>query len=240
MLKLLIIADDFTGALDTAAQFSSFEIRMKVALLENLTEDDFSTDILVVDTETRHMAAGDAKRIVSDLVCRAASYCFKYIYKKTDSVLRGNVGAELESVLNASGLKRLHFIPAYPQTGRITLNGIQYVNGVPVAESEFRNDPVNPVMESFIPDLLKRQTGLPISLITYDTPVPMKTDDLPGGILVYDADGHQRMENLAAYLVKHEERLIAGCAGMAEVLPSVFVYRKGNWRSLQVDDLFLL
>mgnify|MGYP000132347029 CR=1 FL=1 len=240
MIRLLIIADDFTGALDTAAQFSDFDIRMKVTLYENLTDDDFYTDILVVDTETRHMSGSDAKRIVSELVFRAVSFGFEYIFKKTDSVLRGNVGAELEAVLNACGQKRLHFVPAYPQTGRTTLNGIQYVNGVPIAESEFRDDPVDPVTESYIPGLLKKQTFLPITLITSDTPVPEKPDSLSDGILVYDADSQQQMEKLADYLIKHGERLMAGCAGMAGTLPLAFGLRKREKTTVPADEPVLV
>lgn len=240
MIRLLIIADDFTGTLDTAAQFSTFDVRTNVALFDNLTDEDFSTDILVVDTETRHMSYSDAKRIVSDLVCRAVSFGFEYIYKKTDSALRGNVEAELEAVLHASGLKRLHFIPAYPQTGRTTLNGIQYINGVPVAESEFRNDPVNPVTESCIPRLLKKHTHIPVTLITSNTPVLDQPDSLPDGILVYDADNPQRMENIAEHLIGHKERLIAGCAGMAGALPEAFGMQMRQKISLVINKPILV
>lgn len=61
----------------------------------------------------------------------------QYIYKKTDSALRGNIGAELGALVAASGQKILPFVPAFPQMNRITKGGIHYIDGVPVTESSF-------------------------------------------------------------------------------------------------------
>ncbi|MGI6039538.1 MAG: four-carbon acid sugar kinase family protein [Eubacteriales bacterium] len=217
MLNLLVIADDLTGALDTAVQFSAFDVQIRITLIDQLSDDDFSEGILVVDTETRHMTGEDAYRVVYELVERAVEQGVTYIYKKTDSVLRGNSGAELAAVLNASRLSKLHFIPAFPRTGRITLGGIQYVNGIPISESDFRNDPVDPVTESSIKKILRRQTDLPIILI----PSGENIEKLPDGILVYDVQSQQQMEMLAGSFNKQNDFLFAGCAGMAETMPKI-------------------
>ena len=55
-----------------------------------------------------------------------------HIYKKTDSALRGNIGAELEAMMQASGEEQLPFVPAFPQIGRTTVNGTHFIEGVPV------------------------------------------------------------------------------------------------------------
>src|SRR5699024_5192184 len=92
-------------------------------------EIDFASihaKVLVVDTETRHLPAGQAYEIVSKLTRRACAAGVSFIYKKTDSALRGNIGAELAAVLKASGRKQLPFLPAFPQMNRLTQNGVHY------------------------------------------------------------------------------------------------------------------
>lgn len=161
MTFLLIIADDFTGALDTGVQFAACGISTKVVVDP---ETDLSGDraqVLVVDTETRHLPAGEARSVVLRLAVRARKAGIPYIYKKTDSALRGNIGAELAAVLEASGEERLPFFPAFPQTGRITRGGIHYVDGIPVTESPFGRDPFEPVQSSVVTELIAGQTGTP-------------------------------------------------------------------------------
>ena len=59
--------------------------------------------VLVVDAETRHMAPEEAYAVVESLTRQAVDLGVQYIYKKTDSALRGNIGAELTALLRASG-----------------------------------------------------------------------------------------------------------------------------------------
>ena len=77
---------------------------------------------------------------------------------------RGNSGAERTALLRASGEKRLPFLPAYPQVGRTTVGGVHLVNGVPVAESVFGQDPFEPVRHSSVAELIAAQSGVPVPL----------------------------------------------------------------------------
>src|SRR5690554_6649577 len=131
MVKLLVIADDFTGALDTGVQFSTQGIQTLITTrrdidFENLDEE---ISVLVVDIESRHIPAKEAGGRVRSLVIRAKNSGIEFFYKKTDSTLRGNIGEELTALLESTGSKQLMFIPAYPQNGRTTAKGYQYVNG---------------------------------------------------------------------------------------------------------------
>lgn len=184
-MVLLIIADDFTGALDTGVQFAARGIRTRVVVGANakLTQQD--TDVLVVDTETRHLPAAQAYAAVEGLVQRAKRAGFAYLYKKTDSALRGNVGAELAALLNASGSRQLVFLPAFPQMNRVTKNGVQYIDDIPVTESPFGVDPFEPVRHAAITDLLAEQTDLPAASF----PALAAAGSVPkeNGILIFDA-----------------------------------------------------
>ena len=202
MTKLLIIADDFTGALDTGVQFSSRGAGVKV-----ITDSgyDFSRaerlDVLVFDSETRHLPPEKAYEVVNSFVKRAASK-FSHIYKKTDSGLRGNIGSELAAAMDALGLERMAFIPAFPKMNRITKNGIHYIDGVPVAESVFGKDPFEPVKNSDVNAIIAGQTD-------------------KKGMQVYDAKTDSDMRAIAEKLGSDGLKLTAGCAGFAEILADV-------------------
>ena len=105
MIHLFVIADDFTGALDTGVQFASYGAATKVVVGTGLQalEADAQTQVLVVDAETRHLPAAQAYDTVYRLVRWAKEKKIGCIYKKTDSALRGNIGAELSAALAADG-----------------------------------------------------------------------------------------------------------------------------------------
>ena len=158
MLLLLIIADDFTGALDTGVQFAAYGAATRVMVKDQVDFASCDAQVLVVDTETRHLPPEKAYQIVEELTRAACRAGIRYIYKKTDSALRGNIGAELAAVLQASNNRQLPFLPAFPQNGRTTRDGIHYVDGVPVTESPFGVDPFEPVRHARITELLAEQT----------------------------------------------------------------------------------
>ena len=178
--RLLILADDLTGALDSGVQLT-LKGEHVVILTDRDVEfpEDDSVDVIVVDTETRHVTGEVAANIIKALIHKAQDRGIKRIYKKTDSGLRGNVGAELAAVLEASGAKHLNFIPAYPATGRMTVNGVQYVNGKPLAESIFAKDPINPITVSRIDELIHFGS---------DVHVVSGNSSEKRGIVVYDAE----------------------------------------------------
>lgn len=209
----MIIADDLTGALDSGAQL--IRRGLHVAILTQIPSraeldgiDD--ADVISVDTETRHINADRAYDLVYGLTADAVSSGISMIYKKTDSGLRGNIGAELAAVLDASGKDHLNFIPAYPATGRTTVHGIHYVNGKPVSQSIFASDPIDPVKTSRIDDLIHLERDVPV--------YPAGTGGR--GICVYDAETDDDMKRIAAGLQKdHDLSLCAGCAGFLGFYP---------------------
>ena len=67
-------------------------------------------DVLVINTESRAFDAATAAQAVTEALTpwRQADLL---IYKKIDSTFRGNIGAEIEAALRASG-KRLALVAA--------------------------------------------------------------------------------------------------------------------------------
>ena len=215
MVKLLIIADDFTGALDTGVQFAARGARTCV-----VTEPayDFSRvnedlQVLVLDAETRHLPPEAAYQVVFRAAEGALRAGFTHIYKKTDSALRGNVGAELAALLEAAGAERLAFLPALPRMNRVTRGGIHYIDGVPVAESVFGQDPFEPVRTSSVAEIIAGQSGVPVVLRRREDRAAKEP-----GIQVYDAETDEDLMAAGRRLGPEGLRLCAGCAGFAAVL----------------------
>lgn len=219
MIKLLIIADDFTGAMDTGVQFTNrgAVTRVVTDISRDFSRGPADTQVLVINTESRHLGAEQAY----DLVYRAAMYAVSagvpYIYKKTDSALRGNLGSELAAVMDAAGSERLTFVPAFPENGRYTRRGVQYVGDLPVSESVFGREPFDPVFSSNIRELIGMQTDKPvISHLREEDPAQRAS-----GIHVYDAESREDLCRIGAALGQGELHLAAGCAGFASVLADI-------------------
>ena len=122
---LTVLADDFTGALDTGVQFAEKGIPAYVAF--EGAEEAFSMDcaVLVIDMQSRHLPPEQARAAAFRLARLAREAGSAYLYKKTDSTLRGNIGAELEGAMRGFGADKLCFAPASPKLGRTTSNGVQ-------------------------------------------------------------------------------------------------------------------
>ena len=134
MVKLLIIADDFTGALDTGVQFAARGAKTRVVADANYDLAKAEADVLVLDAETRHLPPEEAYKLVYRVASAAKEAGIPHIYKKTDSGLRGNIGCELSAVMDALKAESLPFIPAFPSMNRVTRDGVQLIDGVPVAD----------------------------------------------------------------------------------------------------------
>ncbi len=216
MIKLLVLADDFTGSLDTGVQFRAKGTRIRFGSPDNryFTNLDEDIQVLIVDTESRHLPPEEASAVIRQVVRDAVAAGVRYIYKKTDSGLRGNIGAELAAALAASAQPVLHFIPAYPQIGRTTRNGIHYIKGIPVGESVFAKDPFNPVLHSGVRDVILSQSNASVSITGEALP--------ENGIVVHDAESEEDLTAIAAKLKEDNQlTLLAGCAGFAAVLPEL-------------------
>lgn len=214
MAELLVIADDLTGALDSGVQLAQKGDRVLVSLdcEDGLSHAD-QADVLVIDSESRHDAPEVAARKVFGLVRGAQERGIGHLYKKTDSGLRGNVGAELSAALEASGASHLNFVPAYPKQQRTTEQGIHYVAGVPLAKSIFSVDPVNPVTASRVSELIGQQTD--VTVHEWHEGVALE------GVIVYDCATDDDMRAIAERLSTSDpDAPMAGCAGLLEMLPA--------------------
>ena len=146
---ILALADDLTGALEAGAKFAS-----SVVTTRRLLSHQPAAPVLVIDTETRHLPPHEAAAIVLETARSARRFAPHLIYKKTDSTLRGNIAAEFRALLTAFPERPLIYAPAYPAMGRTVKDRHLFVHGIPVHQTAFAADPLNPVRGSNIAELL--------------------------------------------------------------------------------------
>lgn len=219
MATTTIIADDLTGALDAGVCLlpSHVEVAVLPDAAQGVDAQKHPT-VLSVNADTRHVAPAEAYKKVFSLASSARENGSCCVIKKTDSALRGNVGAELAAAYRAVGAKRLHFLPAFPAIGRITRDGVQLIDGTPVAQSPFGSDPFEPVTSSRVDEIIGQQSDVAVRVVPAGDPVPQDFS----GIVVYDAlsdaDMQSRIEELTGL---GELDALAGCAGLTSALTNV-------------------
>ena len=124
MSAIRILADDLTGALDTAAAFAG-EVPVFIDTPPALGEAYFDSAISVVATPTRDVASDDLPiflQPVIDWLCSA-----DLAYKKVDSLLRGNTFAEIAWLMAHGQFAGAVFAPAFPAQCRLTFDNRQWV-----------------------------------------------------------------------------------------------------------------
>ncbi|GAA4482751.1 four-carbon acid sugar kinase family protein [Actinoallomurus oryzae] len=132
MTRLVIVADDLTGAGDSAAPFTAHS---SVAITVAAEADWPAADVVAVDTDSRYATAEVAAARVTAALRRASDSGAR-VFKKIDSLLRGNVGAEVRAAVTALAGSRRPALAvvsaAFPATGRATRNGVVHVDGRPL------------------------------------------------------------------------------------------------------------
>lgn len=133
-LEIAIIADDLTGALDTSAPFAMAGRSVVVAPRPAGLESALATgaNVVVVNTASRALPAGEAARIVRAVAEGLVAARPALVFKKIDSRLKGNIGAETAAIADAFGFAAIRVAPAVPEQGRVTRRGAVAGRGVDV------------------------------------------------------------------------------------------------------------
>ncbi|MBO6259182.1 MAG: four-carbon acid sugar kinase family protein [Succinivibrio sp.] len=234
-LKLAIIADDLTGSADSAVQFVKKGMVSAVAVpgVSLCTADN--CEVLVVDSETRDISATEAfdrvRKTVHDLLALKDDLL---IYKKVDSTLRGNIGAELEAAYTALSADFILFSPAFIPSGRTTVDGVQYLNGARLEDTELSRVPKSPVTTSEITEIIARESSLSCALVGLEDlnrgPLAVKEKikkflSQGARIIITDATKEEHQLTAVQAVADLGRVLYSGSAGLAYALSSVFTNR---------------
>lgn len=220
-----IIADDLTGAGDTAVQFPCQGMPGVVIFGSTTLPGDVIA--VAIDCDCRGVSAERAVAASVEGAEVLRGLGATHFYKKLDSTLRGNIAAELDAVMDALSMEAALVAPAYPANARITAGGFHLVHQIPVSESEFARDPVAPVREAHLPTLLaagaRRKVGY-LGLATLHQGAEavaaevrrLRSEGLR--VIACDATTETHLELLADLLWQQPSMIGCGSAGLAKAM----------------------
>jgi uncharacterized protein YgbK (DUF1537 family) len=144
--RVVIVADDLTGALDVAGPFANRGHPTWVAVDHRQVDGaQFSgAEVLSVNATSRHLPATLAAALVAETVERLCPPDTEILIKKIDSTLRGNVAAETLAAMHAARRPNGIVIPAFPAQGRTVAQAMVHVQGVPLPQTSFARDALSP------------------------------------------------------------------------------------------------
>jgi D-threonate/D-erythronate kinase len=155
-LDVVIIADDLTGALDTAAPFAALGFKTAVRLDVDRAPSTIgdSIQVLSLTTESRHLPPHAAEERIRLATGVALVYQPRILLKKIDSTLRGNVAIEILASLRWSGRRHAMVAPAVPSQGRIMRGGEVFIDDVALRQTQFASDALSPPPVLPLPEVL--------------------------------------------------------------------------------------
>lgn len=142
-----VIADDITGAAEMAGVALGKSLSVAFAISPFVPE--CGADVAVIATDTRSLTAQEAAREAASLAKKIKETEPKArVFKKTDSALRGYIREECLVIMRSLGCDKALIMPQNPSRGRVIVNGRYLINGVPINETAFRDDPEFPAHTS--------------------------------------------------------------------------------------------
>lgn len=216
MAQILIVADDLSGAVDSGVACTVQGLDTVVVLDE--AAGDVEADVLALDANTRAMTPDEAATRTARVVHACARGERQILFKKFDSTLRGHIGVEIAAALEAwrSATHRNSAIvlaaPAFPATGRTTIGGQQWLDGVRL----------EPDLRCTLEAAGLRTGCIGLEMVrSGQLPALLQTNEAGYAALVCDAetDGDLRLIGESAASLR-DGAVWAGCAGLARCLPA--------------------
>ncbi len=226
--EISMIADDLAGACDTGIEFLDSIGSVTVVIdsdIQAMKKKKFE-GLTVWNTESRSLAEPEAYSKVRRACEVVGANEKRILLKKTDSAFRGHFGREISAVMDALDLELCCVAPAIPDFGRVTRNGIQYLDGLPIAESFYRNDPKQPVTESRVAAIVAMGSGRPTGLLELETLRSHANQDsierlIASGvqIIVADSESQGDLERVVELFLRRPVRLFfVGGQGLGNAL----------------------
>jgi len=246
MRRVLLIADDLTGAADSGVQFARAGRRTLLMFSPQVSQashlslggsgfapgGDEDTDVLVLTSESRGLSSSrDATQAVKNALAGFSPASFPLIYKKIDSTLRGHPAAELAAVMSILGEARALIAPAFPAQKRTTLSGRVMIDGRPLERTSFSG-------EVSTGDL-RRIFGIEAVLLPLETirgsQSRLRTAlHSARGPLIADAENEGDLLLLARAALAEGIRLWCGSAGLAGALAARLGTKAGRRREMPI------
>jgi uncharacterized protein YgbK (DUF1537 family) len=202
-----MVADDLTSAMDSAAPFAAPGV--EVVVLRGAVAAPSSADVVALDADTRRGDEAAAFRATHAAVAGLAAA--PLLFKNVDSTVRGHVTVELRAAMAAAGRRLVVLAPAFPAAGRTTSGGVQLVDGVPVAQTEYGRDALHPARTSALRELVGA-VDVPVTVVPVRGALPA------AGIALVDAASDADLDAAVAQVEDLATVLFVGSPGLARAL----------------------
>lgn len=220
MARVLVVADDFTGATDTGHAFAARGYETSVQVRPDSPSPDAT--VRSINTDSRYVDSSTATERVTD----AIDDTDVLVYKKVDSTLRGNVVSEIDAAMDATNATLAVVAPAAPMLGRVTAAGYHLVDGQLITDTEYAEDPASPKTAH----LLTLFAGSEHSVVDLGIETIAGGPDVVGeaiadtvsnrAIVVCDAIHQRHLEAIAQAGASFDGPVLyVGSAGLAETIP---------------------
>jgi uncharacterized protein YgbK (DUF1537 family) len=218
-----IVADDLTGACDTALEFFNNGYSALVCVTNSIAAD--AAQVITINTDSRHRSTTEAYDCIFSAIKELQAIGTRTIYKKIDSALRGNIGIELQAVLDAAQAEAIVLAPSLPNAGRSLEQGTLKIDGQPLAASAIGQEQ-------------KHRTSNAATIIAETTQLPVVKVDLQAvrsekaqlahhlqntvaqgfRLILVDALTNTDLDAIAAVLLEQPRWCGAGSAGLAAAI----------------------
>ena len=242
-----IVADDLTGAMDSGVQLlGAVPVVVEVSPDAGAARAVPAATTLVINTQSRGVAASAAAARVRAACARLREERRTAWFKKLDSTLRGNVGAELAALHAAQAPAAVLCTPALPAQGRTVVAGELLVQGRPVMSTPYR-DEIVAAAGSAVLDIVRRQwpTCRALRLAAPAAPARLAAAVRAGAeLIVADAASDAHLRQLVAAgrrLSRPGRRLLwAGSAALLRALAPAAAVAGGGSREWSAGTPLLL
>lgn len=148
-MRVLVIADDLTGS----AEIGGIALRNGLSVeIVHSSGELTGKEVQIINTNTRSVSAdalkAHLKNIFHNLGADGFINAWDWIYLKFDSALRGHIVKESAFYRSLFAKRNLVFCPVNLPLSRVVKNGVYLIEGQPIAETDFANDPEFPVTSS--------------------------------------------------------------------------------------------
>ncbi len=205
--QILILADDLTGACDSAAAFLRHGHTARVWLTPNPNPEAPET-VWVRHTASRDLSPTAAARAVTQTAHTLPTT--PLIFKKVDSAGRGNIAAELLAAQKAFAADLILLAPSFPAAGRIVRCGILQI-------TDITSQHTNISLAALFPEQHHHRIGQAAKPAELATLISAGKD-----ILLCDATTNADLQAITSAAAKLPARILwAGSAGLANALAAL-------------------
>lgn len=212
MIRAVIIADDLTGANDTGAMLADLGFSAVSSPFGVEIDEANYTDVLTINADSRAMSSDTAYKTIRSLT-EQYGQGIQLLSKRIDTTLRGNVGAEIDAVLDGFGEPASAcVVTAAPRANRTCIDGKVYLSGKLLEHTDISKDVRCPIDTSEVGEMIRRQSNRKIANIYLNDvrgDLANKLEETNEEIIVFDAETDEDIQLIAQAISSLKRRIIA-------------------------------